>query len=227
MKPVFEAVKKFLEEKVQPVFETVWEAVKKVVDDVFGAIKGFWDDTLKPVFDAIGKVLKDVKKAWDDVFGAIKKTTGDVFDWIWDKVSGVVEDLKGVFDFEWSLPDIQLPEFYIDGEFSLNPPSVPYIGIRWHKDAYDDPLLFTRPTVMATRSGFHGFGDGAGSELVIGTNKLLNIIRDATAQEPTNVVNGGINFTIYAQPGQSVKEIAQEVNDILQDQMTRSREVWA
>ena len=152
---------------------------------------------------------------------------GDAFDWIWDKVSGVVEDLKGAFDFEWSLPDLKVPQIDIVGEFSLHPPSVPHFSLSWYKKAYDEPIMFNQPTVLATQSGFKGFGDGYGSELVIGTNKLMEMIKAAGSDQPQNVVNGGINFAIYTQPGQSPREIAQEVNDILQEQMARSKEVWA
>lgn len=47
-------------------------------------------------------------------------------------ISSGLERIKSLFRFEWSLPHIKLPHFYVSGSFSLNPPSVPRFGVQWH-----------------------------------------------------------------------------------------------
>lgn len=47
-------------------------------------------------------------------------------------LSSGLERIKSLFKFEWSLPHIKLPHFYVSGSFSLNPPSVPSIGVQWY-----------------------------------------------------------------------------------------------
>lgn len=47
-------------------------------------------------------------------------------------ISSGLEKVKNLFNFEWSLPHIKLPHFYISGNFSLNPLSVPTIGVEWY-----------------------------------------------------------------------------------------------
>lgn len=45
----------------------------------------------------------------------------------------------------------------------------------WYKSAYDEALLFQTPTVF----GANGFGDGNGSEVVVGDQHLIDLIREA------------------------------------------------
>lgn len=47
-------------------------------------------------------------------------------------ISTGLDKVKSLFHFEWSLPHIKLPHFYVSGNFSLNPLSVPTIGVQWY-----------------------------------------------------------------------------------------------
>ena len=47
-------------------------------------------------------------------------------------ISSGLERIKSLFHFEWSLPHIALPHFYVSGRFSLNPPMVPSFGVQWY-----------------------------------------------------------------------------------------------
>ena len=73
--------------------------------------------------------------------------------------------------------------------------------------------MFTAPTVMATPNGYKGFGDGHGAEIVLGLNKLRELVGSA-----------GNTINVYDAPGQSAEEIAYKVQEILvNQQMQRSR----
>ena len=71
------------------------------------------------------------------------------------------------------------------------------------KKAYENAVLFSRPTVLPTLGGMKGFGDGTGSEMVIGTDKLLEIVGKAGATD--------IDINIYTQPGMNETAIANAV----------------
>jgi len=124
----------------------------------------------------------------------------EVWEGIKNTIAGVVEKIKGLMDFEWKLPDLKLPHFTVQGEFGFNPPRVPTLGLEWYKKAYNNPVMFTEPTVLQTPSGLKGFGDGAGAEVVLGMDRLRELTQGNT-----------VTVNVYAAQGQDVNAIANAV----------------
>lgn len=162
-----------------------------------------------PLTIAIGAAVAAgvlIYKNWDTIkekgaqlLSSIKTT----FNNIKSTIEGVVNKLKNVFNFKWSLPHVALPHFSLSGSFSLNPPSVPNLSVSWYKKAYENGVLFNKPTVLQTPSGLKGFGDGVGSEVVLGLNRL----RDLVSSGGSTVIN------VYGSPGQSEEALAEIILD--------------
>lgn len=141
-----------------------WNAIKSTTTTVMGNIKSAVSNGLSAVRNTASSLLNGVKNTFTSVFNGIKS-----------HLSGVVSWLKGIFNFSWNLPHIKLPHFSISGSFSLNPPSIPHFSISWYKSAYDEAMIFQTPTIF----GANGFGDGNGSEVVVGDEHLVDLIREA------------------------------------------------
>ena len=174
-----------------------WESIKTTTLDVWDSISdyvlGLWDDIKNGVSEKLSAVWNDIK---------------DTFSNIWDTVSGAVKDLISVFDFDWELPKIKLPHFSIKGEFSLVPPSVPYLSVDWYKKAMNDAYILNSPTIFGMSGGRLLGGGEAGSEAVVGTNKLMEMITAAVGS-----VSGGGTTVIPVYIGQErIEEIIVKAN---------------
>ena len=176
--------------------------VISVLGTVVGVLGG-------PVTIAIGAAVAAgvlLYKNWDTVkqkaqqlWDFLKRT----FEGIKNTIGNAIDRIRGLFNFEWHFPQLKLPHFSISGSFSLSPPSVPHLNVDWYRKAYNNGVMFTQPTVLATPGGLKGFGDGNGAEVVLGLNKLREL------------AGGGVtnNITIYGAQGQSEEALANIVID--------------
>ncbi len=195
LKPAFQAIGDFLQNILLPIFKNVFQIViEPLIEHTFGYIKRLWTYTLKPAFDGICDFLTGVFTLnWKQAFNGILNVVTSIFNNIVntissklafarDVVKNAIDRIKGFFNFQWSLPSLKMPHPYIRGSFSLNPPSVPSFGIDWYKKAMDDPIIMNSPTAFGiNKLGQVMAGGEAGSEVVSGTDTLMNMISEAVA----------------------------------------------
>lgn len=151
-----------------------------------------WDELKAEVIDLGNKIKESFINAKDRALSAIKTLVNGVksdFNSIKSKVIDVVNNIKNAFaNLKLKLPEIKLPHFSIDGELSLNPPSVPKLSIDWYRKAYDDAYILNSPTIFGMSGGkLLGGGEGNGAEAVVGTEKLMSMISDAVGSQRVNV----------------------------------------
>ena len=189
-------------------------------------------DTIKAGAEALGQAIADkwnaVKDATTEAWDAIKNAISDKINAAKNTVKGAIDAISGFFkNAVLKFPDIKLPHFSIVGEFSLMPPSVPHLSVDWYAKAYSQAVAFNQPTVIPTASGLKGFGDGAGAEIVIGQDLLLNTITDAVRNAysvpGTSNTYGGTTINVYGAPGQDVSELADIVADKINADVARKR----
>lgn len=148
-------------------------------------------------WDTIKQKASELWGNLQTTFENIKKTISDKINDAKQAVMSAVDSIKGAFNFSWSLPKIKLPHFSVtEGKFGL-----PNISVQWYKKGYENGVLFNRPTVLPTASGFKGFGDGNGGELVIGMNRLKELIG----------ASHGPVINVYTQPGMNETAVANAV----------------
>ena len=140
-------------------------------------------------------------------------TFTSIFDNVKSTVQGAIDYIKGLFDFEWSLPDIKLPHFSIKGSLDLlaDPPKYPSVSVSWYKKAMDQAYMLNGATIFGAQGGKLLGGGEAGSEMVIGTNTLMSMMKEAVGVEAKP-----ITINIYGTEGQDVRELAKEVSKELQ-----------
>ena len=168
-------------------------------------------DTIK---EKVGDLATSIKNKFDDIKRGITEKINSAK----DTVKSAIDKIKSFFNFQWSLPHLKLPHFSISGKFSLNPPSVPHFSIDWYAKAMKNGMILNNPTIFGMMNGKLLGGGEAGSETIVGTNSLMQMI--AKASKGTVV-----NMTINAQD-QNVYELADIVMDRLTQVTQRERLVY-
>lgn len=157
--------------------------------------------------DNIVQKFNDIKSAITDKINAAK-----------DAVKNAIDKIKSIMNFSWSLPKLKLPHLSISGGFSLVPPSVPHFSIDWYAKAMKNGMILNNPTIFGMMDGKLLGGGEAGSETIVGTNSLMQMIQKASKGTT-------INMTINAQD-QNVYQLADLVIDRLVQKTQRERLVF-
>lgn len=174
---------------VKTTFTTIWDGIKSTVTDKINGVK-----------TSVSNGLNGAKSTVSNVLGAIKDKFTSIFDGVKNTVSNAINKIKGYFNFSWSLPHLKLPHISISGSFSLSPPSVPHFGIDWYKKAMDGGMILDQPTIFGYNPKKNQFmaGGEAGSETVVGTESLLNMIESVVSKSNSDSESTEILKVIYA-----------------------------
>lgn len=179
-------VNDFKENTTRKFHEFKEESIAKIHEVAVKGVEGF--NTIREKGSAAIENLKttaaskftEMGNTIHDKFSGISGKILDTFTKCRETIHDIVEKIKGFFDFEWKLPDIKLPHFSIDGSFSLNPPSIPHIGVDW----YAEGGVMTKPTAFGINpaTGNIMAGGEAGAEAIAPVSILQDYIRRAVSE---------------------------------------------
>ncbi|ADL50562.1 phage-related protein-like protein [Clostridium cellulovorans 743B] len=169
-------------------WEGVWNGIKKFTEDLWNGIKNI----IKSVIDLVKGIVKTefefikeiITGIWDGIRGVTSAIWNDIKAAIVNPitsakntVANVIDSIRGFFSNlrlpEIGFPRIKLPHFSIEGEFSLAPPSVPYLDVSW----YAKGGIFNGPSVI-------GVGE-AGTEAVLPIDRLDDLMAKALSKAGT------------------------------------------
>lgn len=146
--------------------------------------------TINTTIDTIIKVVKTLSP----IIMPIIKTIGNALDWLIDTIGNLVEGFKKI-----KFPQIKLPHFKVENP-SWNPidwlkNGVPKFKVDWYAKAMNEPMMLTQPTIFGANGGNLLGGGEAGNEIIIGQNKMIEMMQSATANQ-FNVLGNRIDNLI-------------------------------
>ena len=184
----------------------IWEAIKTAAETVWGAIKTAIVTPIQTAIGTVRAVLNTLKTVVTTAFNAIKNTATRVWNTIKnaitkpittakDTIKKALDKIKGLFPLKVGkiFSNIKLPHFDVSGKapFGIGGKGTkPSVSVKWYKKAYDEPYIFSTPTIV----GGLGFGDGAGDEMVYGKD---NLMRDISAAVEGSGQAGNVQITNY------------------------------
>lgn len=170
--------------------DTVLEVLKGFGDDIITGVTAIWEGVtglfssgMETAKTYVSEGLTNLSQLFSDIWETIKTT-----------VSTGIEAVLGLFDFEWSLPDLKLPHLSVTGGESPygigGKGSLPSFSVEWYKKAYDDAYIMNSPTIFGLAGGkLMAGGEGNGSEAIVGTDLLVDMMRQAVAEGGTPTIN--------------------------------------
>ena len=126
-----------------------------------------------------------------------------------------------MFNFKWELPQIKLPHFFNSG--NTGPLGLPKIQVEWYSKAMRNGMILDSPTIFGASNGRLLGGGEAGSETIVGTNSLMNMIRQAS--QGTSI-NGDIIINMNVPQGANGRQLVDQIEKELSLRLMRRSEVF-
>ena len=185
--------------------------VKTKVTSTINSVKSFFSNGFEAIKSKVTSILDNIKGKFTSVFDNVKNV-----------VETSINFVKNLFNFEWSLPHLKLPHLTVTGSLDLFavPPQIPSVSVEWYRKAMDEPYFLEDPTIFGAANGKFLGGGEAGSELIIGTNKLMEMMQEAVGGR--NVV-----INVYGAEGQNVNALAEVIAEKLENLTRRKGAIYA
>lgn len=203
--PIFQKVADWVLANMPQIQATVGKVINTIsviFTGLVNTISWLWENGLKTTFEGIidfiegvftgnwTKAFEGIKKAFSGVFSTLGAIAMKPLNALSDFIKGIVDKIKGFFSFSITFPKIKLPHFSVKPKGweigDLLKGKIPTLGIDWYAKAMDDGMILNKPTIFGAQNGKLLGGGEVGSETVVGTKSLLNMI-----QQAVNNSNGG------------------------------------
>ena len=164
-----------------------------------GKVKTNMGNTRTKGYNAIKGINKDVNGIWGSIGTSAEKSIGGKGKGsVMSKITGAFDNIrssvKKKFPFTLGkivtgikLPEIEVTKATKEGA-TIRKFSVKEKIINSYAKAYDNPYMFTRPTLVPSLGGAKMFGDGNGGEMVYGHQNLMDDISAASGASEMSAI---------------------------------------
>ena len=118
---------------------SIWNGIKSVSSSVWNGIKSTISNVVNTIKSTVSNVFNGVKSTISNIFNSIKSTTTTIWNNIKAAITNPINTAKTLISNAMDKiksavnvllkPRVSLPHISVSGKFSINPPSVPKIGV--------------------------------------------------------------------------------------------------
>ena len=202
------------------------EGVKQYYTAGFNFLDNLTGGKLTEIKNKVTEIFTKIKDTITNTVDKIKNTVSNTFDNIKRIFQNAIDFVKRLFSGEISFPHIKLPHFHISGgemPWGIGGMGTkPQISVEWYKKAMSKPFILDGATIFGSMGGQLLGGGESGAEMIVGVNKLMQMIGQAKGGETiiTNTFNiDGTN--------KDPQELAQEISFYLDMELQRTEKVFA
>ena len=207
------------------VYATI-EGIKQYYSAGFNFLNNLTGGKLNDIKDKITNIFTKIKDSISNTVDNIKTKVTNVFDSIKQIFQNAIDFVKRLFSGEISFPHIKLPHFHISGgemPWGIGGMGTkPQISVEWYKKAMSQAYQLDGATIFGAMNGHLLGGGESGSEMIIGQNKLMQMIAQAKGGE--TVIN---NQFVIEGSDRDQRELAQEISYYLDMQLQRTSGAFA
>lgn len=196
---------------VKGLFQGLWDGIKNIFSPIVTWFSNKFNEVKKKILapinnakEKLSEIFINIKTNLSEKIESLKTTVSSKFDSIKDKIltpiekardkiKEIIDKIKGLFSgMKLSFPNIKLPHFKVTPSGweigDLLKGSIPKLGIDWYDKAMDDGMIMNQPTIFGINAkGQPMAGGESGSETIVGTQSLMNMIDHAVAQSNNNL----------------------------------------
>ena len=192
---------------------------------LFGAdAKQITQDDWDNIVDTVGTKTDDMKTTASTKFEDLSKNLGNTWDDIKRKadtkwsdikstIGGWVEKIKNLFNFNWSLPNIKLPHFRVEGSFGWSwngGITIPRVYVDWYaKGGFPD----AGDLFIANENGAEMVGSMNGRTAVANQQEITEGIREGVYDAMVSALgNGKLTANVYLDGKQISGTVVSNIN---------------
>ena len=172
----------------------IFKSIEKSIMNPINSAKNLFSTAVTGMKNLAVSTFNSLKSSVESIFSAVKSAMVNPIETAKNTIKGIIDTIKGLFNFQISFPQIPMPHFSISPSGwsigDLLKGSIPQLSIDWYKKAMDDPMIMNSPTAFGINANGQIMAGGeAGSEVVSGTDTLMNMIGTVVAAQNENLTN--------------------------------------
>ncbi|OLR55034.1 phage tail tape measure protein [Hornefia porci] len=211
---------------VKSTTSSVWRSMKSTASSVWSSIKLAVTSPAQAIKSTLSGIWSSIKSTASSAWNGIKSAMISPINSAKSTISGIISKIKGFFPLSIGriFSNLKLPHISVSGgkaPFGIGGKgSLPSFSVSWYAKAMEKGMILNSPTIFGMKGNMLLGGGEAGSETVVGTDSLMNMITAAVSGIGDEIVDaflsagggrsGDVNINVEVSGAENPEEWARK-----------------